>query len=213
MKNKFLKNLLKNLLLLSIVLVSNVGFSQSYKVEKTTSVEPDTTYIHVENSYEDPENPDGLQISTEESLKVEPLFFTTSTKSAKILKSSSLLKSAMTDTPIWPEEGAVNIEKTAQSTADPEQWKINVKVEGKNIENSTDVVLVIDDSGSMGSSKMEDAKDAAKTFVDQLIPTSNSGNIRIAIVTINSSISGIPEIDKSFSKNVEKLKSTINTIN
>jgi hypothetical protein len=136
-------------------------------------------------------------------------------KSASLLKSApSFLKSAsVTTAPIWPNEGAVNIEKTAEATGDPERWKVNVKVEGKNIKKTTDVVLVIDDSGSMGTSKMEAAKDAAKDFVSELLD-GTSTNIRIAVVTINggSAGNGDPEFDIGFSSDPTAVNNVINAI-
>ena len=134
------------------------------------------------------------------------------TKSAQVLKSGSVnLKSATASDPIWPEEGAVHIEKTAESTATPGRWKINLKVEGKNIQSTTDVVLVIDDSGSMGTTKMNNAKNAAKNFVDSLL--TGTTNIRIAIVTINGGGSiGVPQLDKNFTNNISQLKNAINAI-
>ncbi|SHG03396.1 SprB repeat-containing protein, partial [Mariniphaga anaerophila] len=150
-----------------------------------------------------------------------------SAPSLKMLKSGSvLLKSATTTSSEleWPNPGAVHIAKTAEATGTDGKWKINILVEGKNIQSSTDVVLVIDDSGSMGSgseSKMEEAKNAAKNFVTNLLADENSG-IRIAVVTINSgaptsfndwSGSGIPETDIQFTDNVADLNSAIDNIN
>ncbi len=132
-----------------------------------------------------------------------------STKSAQI--NNLGLKSAMTSDPIWPNPGAVHIEKTAEATDVACRWKINLTVEGKNIQSTSDVVLVIDDSGSMSGTKMSSAKDAAKKFVDSLLI--GSTGIRIAIVTINGgSSTGTPEIDKNFTNNRTQLKNAIDAI-
>ncbi|MFW5774220.1 MAG: vWA domain-containing protein, partial [Tangfeifania sp.] len=124
----------------------------------------------------------------------------------------NLLKSALTDLE-WPDPGSVQITKWAEATSTDGRWKINLKVEGKNIPTTSDVVLVIDDSGSMSGSKMTDAKSAAKTFVDEVID--GSGNIRIAVVTLNGGSGGLgtPQLDINFSSDADALKNTIDDIN
>ena len=54
----------------------------------------------------------------------------------------------------YPDAGAVNLEKTATLVAGTaNQWDIQLKVQGKNMPSKpTDVVLVIDTSGSMNYS-------------------------------------------------------------
>ncbi|WP_157492532.1 VWA domain-containing protein, partial [Flavobacterium sp. TAB 87] len=134
---------------------------------------------------------------------------------AKLMRSSTsrFKREAVNTTNLeWPNAGAVHIEKTAQATTFPDKWKINVMVEGKNIPKTTDVILVIDDSGSMGSnSKMTTAKEAAKKFVNELL--TNSTGIRVAIVTINSEkSSGVPQIDHAFTDDRSQLLNSINSI-
>ena len=138
-----------------------------------------------------------------------------STKSASILKSGrSLLKSSTTELE-WPNPGSIHIDKSSESTDTEGLWKINILVEGKNITTSSDVVLVIDNSLSMsmsGSTRMADAIDAANTFVDQLL-SGSTGNIRIAVVTINQSLSSpFPQTVIGFSSDASDLHSAINSI-
>ena len=195
--------------------VRSLSSLQEQKEEQVTNkVQPDTTFVNVEGIYEDPNNPDGVQ-GSDEAVQVEPLAFPEPEKSIVMLKSAKLpsLKSASATDPVWDEEGAVNIVKSAQTTLTTNRWKINVKVEGKNIKDSTDVVIVIDDSGSMSGNRIESARNAAKEFVDQLIPVSGSGDIRIAIVTINSpGNSGYPQLDHVLSANTASLKNAIDQI-
>ena len=147
---------------------------------------------------------------------VLPLDITnTPLKSAKIsnIKSANInLKSGLSSTPIWPEPGAINIEKTGEATSTYGKWKINIKVEGKNIPKTTDVILVIDDSGSMSGTKMSSAKSAASNFVDELL-TGTTG-IRVAAVTINggSEGNGRPQLDHNFSNDINSLKTAISSI-
>lgn len=63
-------------------------------------------------------------------------------------------------------------------------WDVSVRVEGKDTTKTSDVVLVIDCSGSMKSNRrMSQAKEAAKKFVNELLPDENT---RIAIVSFES---------------------------
>jgi hypothetical protein len=84
---------------------------------------------------------------------------------------------------IWPNPGAINLNKKAEP-AGKGQWKVTLTVEGKNIQSSSDVVLVIDRSGSMrNSNRMVNAKEAATKFVDNLLIKDST--TRIAVVTFD----------------------------
>ena len=132
-------------------------------------------------------------------------------KSAKLKSSGITLKSATTEDLEWPAPGSIHIDKSAEATSTDGRWKINISVEGKNIPMTSDVVLVIDDSGSMGTTKMNAAKDAANDFVDELL--TNSTGIRIAVVTINSpGNSGSPQVDQGFTENISDLHNAIDAI-
>ncbi|MBU5672042.1 S-layer homology domain-containing protein [Paenibacillus brevis] len=93
----------------------------------------------------------------------------------------------------WPNPGATQLTKTAEPTGNSGEWKVTLKVEGKNIKSSSDVVLVIDKSGSMDNGtwwtdgKIEKAKEAAKKFVDNLL-LSGSDN-QVAVVAFNNQAS------------------------
>ena len=146
-----------------------------------------------------------------------PQFILHNGVNSKVAKGRSpLVRTAMTladpGSLEWPNPGAVRIDKSATVTNSPGKWKINLKVEGKNIPKTTDVVLVIDDSGSMSDNgKITSAKNAAKTFVNELL--TNSIGIRIAVVTINSpSNSGTPQVDQSFTNDTQTLNTSINAI-
>ncbi len=92
--------------------------------------------------------------------------------------------------PTWPSPGSVKIDKIKTDTSDPGQWKIKLTVEGKNVTKTSDVVLVMDCSYSMsqnlgGSSKISQARNAANSFVNSLLPTGNTTN-RIAVVKFST---------------------------
>lgn len=89
---------------------------------------------------------------------------------------------AASDGPAWPNEGAINLSKTAQPVEGQDGlYEITLTIQGKNYSTTSDVVLVIDCSGSMEGTKLTNARKAAKAFGDKLL-TENS-TTRIAIVT------------------------------
>lgn len=93
-------------------------------------------------------------------------------------------------------------------TADPvdgmvNTWDVTVRVEGKDATKRSDVVLVIDRSGSMGSNgRMTAAQDAAKRFVSTLLPDENT---RIAVVSFASDVS----LDQALTNDAGKLDGAI----
>ena len=85
--------------------------------------------------------------------------------------------------PEWPNEGAIQLNKEAKPVQGKDGvYEITLTIEGKNYKTTSDVVLVIDCSGSMKEgSKLTNTRKAAKAFGDKLL-TENSST-RIAIVT------------------------------
>lgn len=84
--------------------------------------------------------------------------------------------------PVWPAEGSINLIKDAQPVKDEDGvYEITLTIQGKNYKTTSDVVLVIDCSGSMEGTKLTNTRKAAKAFGDKLL-TENS-TTRIAIVT------------------------------
>ena len=91
---------------------------------------------------------------------------------------------------IWPEPGSLNINKTGQAVeGSGNQWDILLEIQGKNLKKTTDIVLVIDRSGSMQGERIQNAKIAAKAFVNNLLVDETNDNVRIAIVSFASDVS------------------------
>jgi len=90
---------------------------------------------------------------------------------------------AASDGPAWPAEGSINLSKKAQPVEGQDGlYELTLTIQGKNYSTTSDVVLVIDCSGSMKEgSKLTNTRKAAKAFGDKLL-TENSST-RIAIVT------------------------------
>lgn len=85
--------------------------------------------------------------------------------------------------PEWPAEGSINLIKDAQPVKDEDGvYEITLTIQGKNYKTTSDVVLVIDCSGSMGEgTKLTNTRAAAKAFGEKLL--TEGGTTRIAIVT------------------------------
>ena len=123
------------------------------------------------------------------------------TEDNKMLRSFNMMESESYEdginNKIWPQPGSLNINKTGEPVPGTgNQWEITLELEGKNLKKTTDIVLIIDRSGSMKGDKMTNAKAAAEAFVNTLLNDQSDDNIRIAIVsfaddvTVNSGFQG-----------------------
>lgn len=85
--------------------------------------------------------------------------------------------------PVWPAEGSIKLEKDAEAVGGENSnlWEVTLSIQGKNYKTTSDVVLVIDCSGSMDGSKLTNTRKAAKAFGEKLLDKGSS--TRIAIVT------------------------------
>ena len=85
--------------------------------------------------------------------------------------------------PVWPAEGSIKLDKDAKAVEGQENlWEVTLGIQGKNYKTTSDVVLVIDCSGSMDEgSKLTNTRAAAKAFGEKLL--TEGSTTRIAIVT------------------------------
>jgi hypothetical protein len=84
--------------------------------------------------------------------------------------------------PVWPAQGSIKLDKDAAAVVGAENlWEITLGIQGKNFETTSDVVLVIDCSGSMEGDKLANTRKAAKAFGQKLL--TEGSTTRIAIVT------------------------------
>lgn len=85
--------------------------------------------------------------------------------------------------PVWPAEGSIKLDKDAKAVEGKENlWEVTLGIQGKNYKTTSDVVLVIDCSGSMDEgSKLTNTRAAAKAFGEKLL--TEGSTTRIAIVT------------------------------
>lgn len=84
--------------------------------------------------------------------------------------------------PVWPAPGSIKLDKDAAAVVGAENlWEITLGIKGKNFETTSDVVLVIDCSGSMEGAKLDNTRQAAKAFGQKLL--TEGSTTRIAIVT------------------------------
>jgi len=110
--------------------------------------------------------------------------------------------------------GDVRIEKFAEITSTDNEFKVTVTVEGKQKIDAaeTDIVLVLDKSGSMAGSKMTAAKNTAKDFVNTLLPSGNTAN-RLGLVTFSDNASMVQALTNSAGSSSTGLIKAINDIN
>lgn len=103
---------------------------------------------------------------------------------AKVRAYNSVLRAGSSDPsdPVWPNEGSIKLDKDAAAVKDGENlWEVTLGIQGKNYKTTSDVVLVIDCSGSMAGDKLTNTQTAAKAFGAKLL--TEGSTTRIAIVT------------------------------
>lgn len=84
--------------------------------------------------------------------------------------------------PVWPVPGSIKLNKDAAAVeGETNLWEVTLGIQGKNFETTSDVVLVIDCSGSMEGDKLANTRKAAKAFGQKLL--TEGSTTRIAIVT------------------------------
>lgn len=84
--------------------------------------------------------------------------------------------------PVWPAQGSIKLDKDAAAVENETNlWEVTLGIQGKNFETTSDVVLVIDCSGSMKGAKLTNTRQAAKAFGQKLL--TEGSTTRIAIVT------------------------------
>lgn len=84
--------------------------------------------------------------------------------------------------PVWPAPGSIKLDKDAAAVGgETNLWEVTLGIQGKNFETTSDVVLVIDCSGSMEGAKLTNTHQAAKAFGQKLL--TEGSTTRIAIVT------------------------------
>lgn len=84
--------------------------------------------------------------------------------------------------PVWPAPGSIKLNKDAAAVeGETNLWEVTLGIQGKNFETTSDVVLVIDCSGSMEGDKLANTRKAAKAFGQNLL--TEGSTTRIAIVT------------------------------
>lgn len=84
--------------------------------------------------------------------------------------------------PVWLAPGSIKLNKDAAAVeGETNLWEVTLGIQGKNFETTSDVVLVIDCSGSMEGDKLANTRKAAKAFGQKLL--TEGSTTRIAIVT------------------------------
>lgn len=80
--------------------------------------------------------------------------------------------------PVWPAQGSIKLDKDAAAVEGAENlWEVTLGIQGKNFETTSDVVLVIDCSGSMEGAKLTNTRTAAKAFGQKLLTEGSTTRI------------------------------------
>ncbi|HBD63781.1 MAG TPA: hypothetical protein DC038_05020, partial [Clostridiales bacterium] len=163
------------------------GFEFLYSDPEELEVNEDTE-ISVYYQESMGENPDNLD--EPEYVDAPEIYFPKALRLRNSLLSGSIE---------WPNQGALHINKVAEPISGiSNQWKVTLTLQGKDLTTTSDIVLVIDRSGSMSGSKLTSAKNAAKQFVNTLLYDGNTST-RIAVVSfaggvaVNSDFKGSNE--------------------
>ena len=86
-------------------------------------------------------------------------------------------------------------------------WDVTLRVEGKDSRKTSDIVLVIDTSGSMrDNNRMSEAREAANNFVDTLLANGGGSNTHIAVVSYDTDV----ETNQGLTNDAAALKRAIN---
>ncbi|MGB4313342.1 MAG: VWA domain-containing protein, partial [Natronincolaceae bacterium] len=148
------------------------------------------------------DNPDNLadeEISRGES-KADSFYYPRVQRTMGLLSNGGL---------IWPNPGSLNLTKEAEPIGGSEtKWKVKLTIEGKNLPMKSDVVLVIDKSGSMAGSRMTNTILAAKQFVDKLLLSDKA--TRIAVVSFDKNANIVSDFVNFDAK--DSLKNQIGSI-
>ncbi len=113
----------------------------------------------------------------------------------------------------WKEQeenipGEIYLSKTATAQTNG-SWKMNLSINSVDLVTTSDVILVVDCSISMNqSSRLTNAKAAAISFVNNLLPNGNNGKTRIALVSYSSNAS----VRQTFTTDATALKTSINSL-
>ena len=106
-----------------------------------------------------------------------------------ILPTAAFAEGNDNSVPVWPEEGSIHLEKSAEKANIPgfnDVWEITLKISGKNYKTTSDVVLVIDNSNSMyDDGRMAKTKTAAIAFANELLTEGSSTRIALVVYATN----------------------------
>jgi hypothetical protein len=123
------------------------------------------------------DNPDNLSQPSTGIMQAQSFYYPSSPR--MMAMRSSMLLGANSLQP-----GEVQLNKNAEPVLGTDnQWTVTLAIEGKGMSQTSDIVLVIDKSGSMNDNKMANTILAAQEFVERLLQPNST--TRIAVVAFD----------------------------
>ena len=179
------------------------------------ATEPEETETEVTEPPAEPTDhltyPDGMAAVTSSMFANVPIPLARATRSM-MMQSANLAASSIggtigTDHPTTP--GEVMLFKQATPVAGMvNTWDVTVRIEAKDSSSTSDIVLVLDRSGSMSGTRLASMKTAAKSFVSTLLSNPEQTRTRIAIVSFGPDVT----LESGFSTNTATLNGIIDSM-
>ena len=123
------------------------------------------------------------------------------------------------DTSNPPIEGDAEFTKSFVKRTGPDEWQVTMEIGANQVDveaPSLDIALVIDYSSSMGTTKMNNAKAAAKKFVEDFSKKGIAANLGVVIfderATVLQEMTAISTKDGAIADNVKTVTDKIGTI-
>lgn len=160
---------------------------------KTEEVE--TIIYELLNENKEKEETENVSASLTDNIELAPV----SRRSLVRRSSMKHMQAVNNDYPEWPNPGSIKLDKDAEAVSPQDGidlWEVTLGIQGKNYPTTSDVVLVLDNSGSMyldgsnsyntNADRIKNTRAAAAAFVNKLL--TDGSTTRIALVVYGTTV-------------------------